>query len=86
MGEVQGRESLRGQKAQESICPRPGLTLWVARRGTAFEVGDKPLERRYQADGLGRKAQEWRVNGETRFHDHLRGEKLWRVKPESVEG
>jgi hypothetical protein len=32
----QRRESLRGQKAQESNSSRPKLNTWVARRETAF--------------------------------------------------
>jgi hypothetical protein len=33
------RGSLRGQKAQESKRPRPGLNSRVAQRGTALTVG-----------------------------------------------
>jgi hypothetical protein len=33
------RESPRGQKAQESRSPRPGVKHWGAKRGTARWVG-----------------------------------------------
>jgi hypothetical protein len=33
------RENLRGQKAQESKRPRPGINPRVAQRGTALTVG-----------------------------------------------
>jgi hypothetical protein len=73
--EVGWRESLRGKKAQESRRPRPGLTLRVARRGTAFQVRSsrwsvdtRPMgwvgERR--SGGVERKLST----------DHLRGERL----------
>jgi hypothetical protein len=34
------RERPRGQKAQESTSSRPELILWVAKRETAYEVGE----------------------------------------------
>lgn len=73
-GEGQRRESPKGQKAQESICPRPGLILWVAPRGTAFQGGSKPLKRRYEAERFRKKAHE-RKGRRKRCSDHLEGDK-----------
>lgn len=42
-------ENLGSQKAQESKRPRPGLTVWVARKGYSFSGGSKPLRRRCKA-------------------------------------
>jgi hypothetical protein len=42
-------ENLESRKTQESKRPRPGLTLWVARKGYSFSGGSKPLRRRCKA-------------------------------------
>jgi hypothetical protein len=68
------RECPRGQKAQESISPRPGLILRVAIRGTAFQRGSKPLKRRYKAERFCRKAHE-RIGRRKRRSDPLEGDK-----------
>jgi hypothetical protein len=41
------RESLRGQKSQESKRPRPELILREAREGHGYSGGLKPLKHRY---------------------------------------
>jgi hypothetical protein len=81
-GEGQWWESPRGRKAQESICPRPGLILRVARRGTAFQGGSKPLKRRYEAERFCKKAHE-RIGRRKRRSDHLEGDKA--LKSEAHE-
>jgi hypothetical protein len=81
-GEGQRWESPRGQKAQESICPRSGLILRVAPRGTAFQGGSKPLKRRYEVERFRRKAHE-RIGRRKRRSDPLEGDKA--LKGEAQE-
>jgi hypothetical protein len=46
---ARGGRSPEGQKAQESMRPRPDLNRWGSRRGHGFFGGTKPLELRVQA-------------------------------------
>lgn len=45
--------------------PPARINTLGSEKGDGFLDETKPLERRYQADGLGRRAQEWRVGEET---------------------
>lgn len=50
VGSGKWRESLRGPKSPGEQGPRPVLILPVAQRGTASQMGVKPLRRRSKAE------------------------------------
>jgi hypothetical protein len=58
------RENLRGQKSQESSCPRLGLILREAEEGNGFSRGKKPLRRRSKVVRFWGKARERREGRE----------------------
>jgi hypothetical protein len=62
-----GRESPRGQKAQESMRPRPDLNRWGSRRGHGFFGGTKPLELRSQAGQVWEQRARAEESEETHF-------------------
>jgi hypothetical protein len=89
------RENLRGQKSQESSCPRLGLILREAKEGNGFSRGRKPLRRRSKVVRFWGKARERREGRETlpRSRERrkaLKGEaqERWGLKevPEVEEG
>jgi len=69
------REDPRGQKAQESTSPRPGVSSWGADEGDGSEVERKSLRRRSQAGRFDWEARE-RTRGRKLLLDLPLGEKL----------
>jgi hypothetical protein len=63
----------------------PGAVISVGGWKRSWFRERKPLKRRCQAKGFGKKTQE-RITSEKSLVRHEVGIKLWRVKPKSVGG
>jgi hypothetical protein len=86
------RESLRGQKAQESKSPCPELNVWGGKEGDGFSDGRKPLERRCEAEVVSQGSARAEGSGETQDRSSGRRKALegeaqerWELK-EASEG